>query len=148
MAHNEPLAQNSVVDSRSVSVKLENLDKTLEAVYDCGASVSCQSSEIFNDLKKTYQISLEASTRNLRAANGLPIAGKGIIRLPVNVGSKLFHLKIRVSEKPQSDCLLGLDFYGRHKCDPLFSRMELKLSSTHSVLFYHRNFEIVDNAIF
>ena len=41
-----------------------------------------------------------------------------------------------------------MDFLERHKCDPLFSRMELKLDSTHSVPLYHKNFEIHHNAIF
>ena len=137
-----------MVDSRSVFVQLKILDKTVEAVCDCGASVSCVSSEIYNELKKTYQITLKNCTRSLRAANGLPIDVKGIIRVPVYVGNKLFHHEFRVLEKAQADCLLGLDFLERHKCDPLFSRMELKLDSTHAVPLYHKNFESDHNAIF
>ena len=139
---------NSVVDSRSVFVRLKILDKDVEAVCDCGASVSCLSSEIYNELKKTYQITLETCTRSLRAANGLPIDVEGTIRVPVYLGNKLFHHEFRVLKKSEADCLLGLDFLERHKCDPLFSRMELKLESTHSVPLYHKNFEIDHNAIF
>ena len=139
---------NSVVDSRSVFVQLKFLNKTVEAVCDCGASVSCVSSGIHNELKQTYQITLENCTRSLRAANGPPIDVKGIIRVPVFLGNKLFHHEFRVLEKSEADCLLGLDFLERHKCDPLFSRMELKLDSTHSITLYHKNFEIDHNAIF
>ena len=137
-----------MVDSRSVFVRLKILDKDVEAVCDCGASVSCLSSEIYNELKKTYQIILETCTRSLRAANGLPIDVEGTIRVPVYLGNKLFHHEFRVLKKSEADCLLGLDFLERHKCDPLFSRMELKLDSTHSVPLYHKNFEIDHNAIF
>ena len=129
----QTFALNSVVDSRSVFVQLKILDKMVEAVCDCGASVSCLRSEIYNELKKTYQTTLENCTRSLRAANGLPIDVKVIIRVPVYVGNKLFHHEFRVLEKSEADCLLRLDFLERHKYDPLFSRMELKLDSTHSV---------------
>ena len=120
----------------------------MEAVCDCGASVSCLSSKIYNELKKTYQITLEIYTRSLRAANGLPIDVKGIIRVPVYLWNKLFHHDFRVLEKSEADCLLDLDFLERHKGDPLFSRMELKLDSTHSVPLCHKKFEIGHNAIF
>ena len=137
-----------MVDSRCVFVQLKILDKPVGAVCDCGASVSCLSSEIYNELKITHQITLENCTRNLRAANGLPIDVKGVIRVPVYVGIKLFHHEFRVLEKSEADCLLGPDFLERHKCDPLFSRMELKLDSTLSVPLYCKNFEIDHNAIF
>ena len=120
----------------------------LEAVCNCGASVSGPRSEIYNELKKTYQITLETCTRSLRAANGQPIDVRGIIRVPVYVGNNLFHHEFRVLKKSEADCLLGLDFLERHKCDPLFSRMESKLDSTHSVPIYHKNFEIDHIAIF
>ena len=111
---------NSVVDSRSAFVQLKILDKMVEAVCDYGASVSCLSTKIYNELKKTYRISLETCTRSLRAANGLPADVKGIIRVPVYAGNKLLHHEFRVLEKSEADCLLGLDFLERHKCDTLF----------------------------
>ena len=76
---------------------------------------------------------METCTRNLRVANGLPIAVKGIPG---------------VLEKSEADCLLGLVFLECRKCDTLFSRLELKLDSTLSVSLYHDSFEIDDNAIF
>ena len=106
---------NSVVNSRSVFVQLKILDKMMEAVCDCGAIVSCLSSEIYNELKKTDQITLETCTRSPRAANWLPIDMKGIIRVPVHVGNKLFHREFRGLEKSEADCLLGLGFFERHK---------------------------------
>ena len=71
-------------------VKLNVLDKNVEALCDFGGSVSCVSSAIFNELKKTYHIPLETCTRNLRAANGLPIAVKGIMKVSVYMGNKVF----------------------------------------------------------
>ena len=38
---------NSVVDPRSVFVAIQVCDKLIEAVCDCGASVSCLSPAIF-----------------------------------------------------------------------------------------------------
>ena len=94
-----------MVDSLSVFVQLKILDKTVEAVCDCGAIVSCLSSEIYNEPRKTYQTTMETCTRNVRAANGLPIDVKGIIRVPVYVGNKLFHHEFRVLEKSEANCL-------------------------------------------
>ena len=68
--------------------------------------------------------------------------------VPVNVGNQWFHHEFRVLEKSEANCLSGLDFLERHKCEPLFSRSELKLDSPHSIPFYHKNFEIDKNAIF
>ena len=68
--------------------------------------------------------------------------------VPVNVGNQLFHHEFRVLEKSEADCLSGLNFLERHKCEPLFSRSELKLYSPHSIPLYHKNFEIDKNAIF
>ena len=127
---------------------MEILDKTLEAVCNCEASVSCLSSENYIELKKTYQITLETCTRSLRAANGLPTDVKVIIRVPAYVGNNLFHHEFRVLEKSEGDCLLGLDFLERRKCDPLFPRTELKMDSSHSVPLYHKHFEVNRNAIF
>ena len=68
--------------------------------------------------------------------------------VPVNVGNQWFHHEFRVLEKSEANCLSGLDFLERHKCEPLFSRSELKLDSPHSIPLYHKNFEIDKNAIF
>ena len=53
--------------------------------------------------------------------------------VPVNVGNQLFHHEFRVLEKSEANCLSGLDFLERHKCEPLFSWSELKLDSPHSI---------------
>ena len=127
-----------MVDPRSVFVKLTILNIDVEAVRDCGASVSCLNPKIYDELKKRNDIPLNACTRNLRAANVLPIAVKGVIRVPVRIGTKQYVHEFRVLENSEADCLLGLDFLETNKCDPLFSQMKLRLDSTQSVPMYHK----------
>ena len=49
----------SVVDPRIVFVEMETSEKLVEAVCDCGASVSYLSHDVDKDLKKTQQTTLE-----------------------------------------------------------------------------------------
>ena len=58
-----------------------------EAVCDCGASVSCLSPKVIETLKSNNKIKLRTCERKLRAANGLPIEVRGVIRVPVNLGT-------------------------------------------------------------
>ena len=81
---------NSVVDPRSVFVAIQVCDKLFEAVCDCGASVFCLSPAIFEDLRKTNGIQLNKCNKHLKAANGLPIGVKGIIRLETNITNMNF----------------------------------------------------------
>ena len=120
---------------------MQIFEQTIEAVCDCGASVSCQSPKIFETLKLNHKIELRTCERKLRAANGLPIEVRGVIRVPVKLGTTLYEHDFCVLEQSEADCLLGLDFLEKHKCDPLFSRMELKLDSGNSVPLYHKKFD-------
>ena len=79
---------NSVVDSRSVFVAIQVCEKLNEAVCDCGASVPCLSPVILEDLRKTNGIQLNKCNKHLKAANGLHIGVKGIIRVPLTVENK------------------------------------------------------------
>ena len=139
---------NSVVDPRSVFVAIQVCDKLIEAVCDCGASVSCLSPVIFEDLRKTNGIQLNKCNKHLKAANGLPIGVKGIIRVPLTVGNKHYEHEFHVLENTETDCLLGLDFLESNQCDPLFSRMELRLDPSHSVRMYHKTFDYHTNTAF
>ena len=89
--------------ARSVFVKLTILNIDVEAVCDCGASVSCLNPKIYVELKKRNDIPLKARTRNLRAANGLPIAVKGVIRVPGRIGTKQYEHEFRVLENSEAD---------------------------------------------
>ena len=120
---------------------MQIFEQTIEAVCDCGASVSCLSPKIFETLRLNHKIELRTCERKLRAANGLPIEVRGVIRVPVKLGTTLYEHDFGVLEQSEADCLLGLDFLEKHKCDPLFSRMELKLDSGNSVPLYHKKFD-------
>ena len=139
---------NSMVDPRAVFVACQVCDKLIEAVCDCGASVSCLSPFIFYDLRKTNGVQLIKCNKHLKAANGLPIGVKGIIRVPLTVGNKYYEHEFHVLENTETDCLLGTRFPGKNQCCPLFSRMELRLDRSHSVRLYHKTFDYHTNTVF
>ena len=138
----------SVVDRRSVFVAIQVCDKLMEAVCDCGASVSCLSPVIFEDLRKINGFQLNKYNKNLKAANGLPIGINGIIRVPLTVGNKHYENEFHVLENTETDCLLGLDFLESNQCDRLFSRMELSLDPSHSVRMYQKTFHYHTKTVF
>ena len=123
-------------------------EKKIEAVCDCGASVSCLSPSIYDELKQTHKFDLRPCLRKLKAANGLPIEVKGVVRLPVVIGPKSYEHDFCVLDKSEADCLLGLDFLETNKCDPLFSCMKLKLDSNSFVPLYHKQFDYRNDNVF
>ena len=123
-------------------------EKTIEAVCDCGASVSCLSPSIYDQLKQTHKLDLKPCLRKLRAANGLPIEVKGVVCVHVVIGPNSYESDLCVLEKSKADCLLGLDFLETNKCDPLFSWMKLQLDSHSFVLLYHKKFDYGHNNVF
>ena len=129
---------NSVIDPRSVFVAIQVCDKLIEAVCDSGASVSCLNPVFFEDLRKTNGFQLNNSNKKLKAANSLPIGVKGIIRVPLTVGNKHYEHEFHVLQTIETDCILGLHFPEINQCDPLFSRMELRLDPSHSARMYHK----------
>ena len=116
-------------------------EKKIEAVCDCGASVSCLSPLIYDQLKQTHKLDLKPCLRKLRAANGLPIEIKGVVRVTVVIGPKSYEHDFCVLDKSEADCLLGFDFLETNKCDPLFSRIKLKLDSNSFAALCHKQFE-------
>ena len=123
-------------------------EKKKEIVCDCRASVSCLSPSIYNELKQTHKFDLKPCLRKLKAANGLPIEVKGVVRLPVVIGPKSYEHDFCVLDKSEADCLLGLDFLERNKCDPLFSCMKLKLDSNSFLPLYHKKFDYGHDNVF
>ena len=132
---------NSVVDPHSVFIEMKICEKKIESVCDCGASVSCLSLLIYDELKQTHKLDRRPCLRKLGAASGLPIEVKGVVRLPVVIGPKSYEHDFCVLDKSEADCLLGLDFLETNECDPLFSCMKLKLHSNSFVPLYHKQFE-------
>ena len=123
-------------------------EKKIEAVCDCGASVSCLSTLIYDELKQIHKLDLKPCVRKLRAANGLPIEVYGVVRVPVIIGPKSFQQNFCVLDKSEADCLLGSDFLETNKCNPLFSGMKLKLDSNSFVPLYHKQFEYGHDNVF
>ena len=130
----------SVVDPSCVFVEFTTFDKIVEAVCNCAASGSCLSPEVYSEMKKTQKHTLETCTRNLRAGNGLPIVVEGNMKVSIYLGSKLLHHGIASSKSSEADCSFRWNFLERHKCDPLFSKKESKLDSTHSLPLYPKKF--------
>ena len=123
-------------------------EKKVEAVCACGASVSSLGPSIYDKLKQTHKLDLKQGLRKLRAANGLPIEVKSVVRLPVVIGPKSYEHDFCVLDKSEADCLLGLDFLETKKCDPLFSCMKLQLDSNNFVPLYHREYEYGHDNVF
>ena len=123
-------------------------EKRVEAVCDCGASVSCLSALIYDELKQTHELDLNPCLRKLRAAKGLPIEVKGVVRIPATIRPKSFELDFCVLEKSKVGCLLGLDFLETNKSDPLFTFMKLLLESHSFVPLYHKQFDYAHDNVF
>ena len=123
-------------------------DRTIEAVCDSGASVSCLSSAICDSLQSKTLLKLSPSTTQLKAANQSPIETRGTVNLPVQIAEKVFDHTFHVFVKSQSDCLIGLNFLEDHKCDPMFSKKKLLICDSVSVPLYHKKFEIPYNKVF
>ena len=123
-------------------------EKKIEAVCDCGASVSCLSPSIYDELKQTHKFDLRPCLRKLKAANGLPIEVKGVVRVPVVIGPKSYEHDFCVIDKSEADCLLGLDFLEKNKCDPLISCMKLQIDSKSFVPLYHKQYEYGHDKVF
>ena len=123
-------------------------EKKIEAVCDCGASVSCLSPLIYDELKQTHKIDLKLCLRKLRAVNCLPIEVKGVVRVPVFIGPKSYEHDFCVLNKSEADCLLGLDLLEANECDPLVSCMKSKLNSNSFVPLYHKKFDYSHDNVF
>ena len=132
------LTLNPVVDPHSVFIEMKNCEKKIEAVCDCGASVSCNSPLNYDEFKQTHKLDLNLCLRKLRAANGLPIEVKGVVRVPVIIGPKSYDHDFCVLDKSEADCLLGWDVLETKKQDPLFFCMKLHLDLNSFVPLYHK----------
>ena len=129
---------NSVVDDKSVFVRVTVCEIPLDAVCDTGASVSCLSPKVFVRLPPKIQSSLKPCSKRLLAANQGEIKVKGEVTVEMKIASMTFRHTFLVLEASEAECLLGLDFLETHKCDPMFSEMKLRLNRDTSVNLFHR----------
>ena len=111
---------NSVVDDKSVFVRVKVCEIPLHAVCDTGASVSCLSPKVFIRLPQKIQSSLKPCSQRLLAANQGEIKVKGEVTVEMKKASMTFRHTFLVLEASEAECLLGLDFLETHKCDPIF----------------------------
>ena len=63
----------SVVDPRSVFIEMKLYEKKIEAVCDCGASVSCLSPLIYDELKQTHKLDLKPCLRSSKQQTVYPL---------------------------------------------------------------------------
>ena len=124
-----PLTQllNSVAAHRSLYVQISSLSKQVEAVCDSGASVSCLSEKLFNQINENLQVKTHPGTTRLSSANQMPIQIKGTVSVPIKIGPETYEHTFYVLIEAASDCLLGLDFLETNNCDALFSESKLKI---------------------
>ena len=118
----QPYLLNAVVDRRIIFAKIQVFDHIIEAVFNSGATVSCLSSASFDSLQPKTPLELSPSTTQLIAANQLPIKRRGPVDLAVQIAQEVFDHTFHVLVKPESDCLIVLDFLEDHKCDTQFSK--------------------------
>ena len=99
------------MDHRSLYVQISVLNKQVEAVCDSGASVSCLSEKLLNQINENHQAKIQPSTTRLSSAkNQMPIQIKGTVSVPIIIGPKTYEHTFYVLIEAASDCLLGLDF--------------------------------------
>ena len=128
------------MDHRSLYVQISILNKQVEAVCDSGASVSCVSEKVFNQINENHQVKVQLSTTRLSSANQMPIQIKGTVSVPIKIGSKTYEHTFCVLIEAASDCLLGFDFLETNNCDALISEGKLKIDRNTLVSLYRKQF--------
>ena len=128
------------MDHRNFYVQISSFNKQVEAVCDSGASVSCHSEKLFNQINENHQVKKQPSTTRLSSANQMPIQFKGSVSVPIEIGPKTYEHTFYVLKEAASDCLLGLNFLETNKCDALFSESKLKIDRNTLVSLYRKQF--------
>ena len=120
----------------------------MKAVCDNGASVSCVSEKLFNEINENHQVKIQQSTTSLSSANQMPIQIKGAVSVPIRMGPKTYDHTFYVLIEAASDCLLGLASLETNKCDALFSEGKLKIDRKTLVPFYRKQFSFDENQVY
>ena len=130
-------SSNSVVDDKSVFVRVTVCEIPSDAVCDTGASVSCLRPKVFIRFPQKIQSSLKPCSKRLLAANQGEIKVKGEVTVEMKIASMTFRHAFLVLETSEAECLLGLDFFETHKYDPMFPEMKLRLNRGTSPSLFH-----------
>ena len=99
----QPQLLNAVMDHRTIFFKIQVFDRINEALCHSGSSVSCLSSAILDSLRSKIPLELSPSTKQLKAANQLPIETRSTVNLPVQIAEKVFDHTFHVLVKSESD---------------------------------------------
>ena len=126
------------MDLRSLYVKISILNKQVEAVCDSGASVSCLSEKLSNQIIENHQAKIQPSTTRLSSANQMPNQIKGTVSVPIKKRPKAYEHTFYVLMEAASGCLLGLDFHETIYCDTLFAEGKLKIDINTLVPLYRK----------
>ena len=132
-----PAILSSVVDKKSVFVNLEVCKVPVIAVSDTGASVSCISQQLFDQLPVTFLTQLQTAHRQRSAGNQAETRVLGTVTLHVSLASNRYQEQYFVLKTSEADCVLGLDFLEDHQCDALFSSMQLRFPNSERVALFH-----------
>ena len=127
------------MDHRSLYVPISILNKQAAAVCDSGASVSCLSEKLSNQINEKHQVKIQPSTTRLSSANEKPIQIKSTVSVRIKIGPQTYEQTFYVLVEAASDCLLGLDFLETINRDALFSEGKLKFDRNTLVPFYKKN---------
>ena len=124
------------------------MNKQVEAVCDSGASASCLSEKLFNQINENHQVKIQSSTTRLSSPNQMPIQIKGTVSVPIKIGPKMYEQTFYVSIEAASDCLLGLDFLETNKCDALYSEGKLQIDKNILVPLYRKQFSFDEKQVY
>ena len=129
-----------VVDHRSLYLQVSILNKQIEAVCDSGASVSCLSIKLFNQINEIHEVKIQPSTTRLSTANQMPTQIKGSVSVRNQIGPKKYEHTFYALIEAASNCRLGLDFLEAKKCGELFSEGKLKFDRNTLVPIHRKQF--------
>ena len=136
------------MDHRSLYVQISILNKQVEAVCDSGASVSCLSEKLFNQINENHQVKIQPSTIRLSSANQRPIQIKGTVSVPIKIGLKKYEHTFYILIQAASECLLGLDIFETNKCDALFPERKLKIDRNIMVPLHRKQFSFDEKHVY
>ena len=128
----------SVVDDKSIFLRVTVCEIPLHALCDTGASVSCLSPKVFVRLPPKIQSSLRPCSNRLTATDQVEVKVNGEITVEMKIVSRTFWRTFLVLEASEAECLLGLDFLETHKFDTMFSERKLRLNRGIATNLFYR----------
>ena len=127
----------TVVDDKSVFVRVMVCEVPVDAVCDTGAIVSCLSPKVFNRRFPKTQSYQKPCSKQLLAANHREIKVTGELAVEMKIASIISRHTFLVLKAYEAECFF-LDFLETYKCDFMFSETKLRLKWNTSANFCHR----------